>query len=290
MSGKNAVSKVRAPKAGDQHATVRPLLVASSGAEKPRPPATVAPAAAPRVGGVRPALEAWRRIAAPLRSRKGIRLVVYGITGKGKTTGVKDLLAYLQREHLVDLVLVHDVKFKDRQQYDGDVIHEARDVYTPEHAPEQFPAVRVLRKRGLDHMPSVDQSARVTLESADQGVTTMLLVDEFSRAIEEEIVSDDGKTLPFTKGSVNRIACEGLGLGASLVALKQLPQFMPTSVRAQSELVFFGLPGDGVTHLVDEKTVDHRMGALILKLRVGQFIYKPCEGEFDGHVYQVPAP
>src|SRR5262249_40667937 len=140
-----------------------------------------------RAGSVRPAREAWRRIAAPLRSRKGVRLVVYGITGKGKTTGVKDLLAFLMNEQLVDLILVHDVKFRDRQQYEGQVIHEPRDVFTVEHAPEEFPAVRVLRKRGLDHMPSVDAAARVTLESADQGVRTMLVVDEFSRAIEEDL-------------------------------------------------------------------------------------------------------
>lgn len=240
--------------------------------------------AAPPVRSVRPSVEAWQRIARPLRAGQGIRLVVYGITGKGKTTGLKEFLEYVKREGLIDLVFIHDVKFRDRQQYEGDVIHEARDVYTAEHAPDSFPAVRVLRKRNLDHMPSVDQAARVTLESADQGVRTMLIVDEFSRAIEEDVAGG------FAKGSCNRIACEGLGIGASLIALKQLPQFMPTPIRSQSDLVFFGVGSDGVTHLVDEKVLNARMGAVVAGLQVGQFVYKPCEGNFDEHVHQVPAP
>jgi DNA helicase HerA-like ATPase len=238
---------------------------------------------APRLGGVRPSLEAWQRIARPLRAGQGIRLVVYGITGKGKTTGLKEFLDFITGEGLVDLVFVHDVKLRE-PQYEGRIIHEARDVYTPEHAPDAFPDVVVLRKRNLDHMPSVDGAARVTLESADQGVQTMLLVDEFQRALDEDVAGG------FAKGSCNRIASEGRGIGASLVAVKQLPQFMPTGVRSQSDLVFFGVAGDGVTHLVDEKVVDARMGAVLSQLRIGQFVYKPCEGDFDGQVFQVPAP
>lgn len=283
MSGKGAVSKVRPTKAEPAPPSVRPVLVAASSVEESTPTKKVVLAPAAGVRGLRPSLEAWQRIARPLRAGQGIRVVVYGITGKGKTTGLKEFLEFITREGLIDLVFVHDVKLRE-PQYEGEIIHEARDVYTSELAPDTWPAVRVLRKRNLDHMPSVDAAARVTLESADEGVQTMLLVDEFQRAIDEDVPGG------FMKGSCNRIASEGRGIGASLIAVKQLPQFMPTGVRSQSDLVFFGVAGDGVTHLVDEKVVDARMGVVLSQLRVGQFVVKPCEGDFDGQVFQVPAP
>jgi len=164
------------------------------------------------------------------------------------------------------------------------VIHDARELYTTSGAPMAFPAVAVLRKRGLDHMPSVETAARVTLESADQGLRSMLIVDEFARALDEDVAGG------FRKGSTNRIACEGFGLGASLVAVKQLPQFMPSEVRAQSELLLFGLAGDGLTHLVDERVVDGKTAELVGRLPRGHFIIKPSEGALERIVYKVPAP
>lgn len=263
---------------------VRSARVAPQRAEEPPAPAALAQAGPAGVGRVRPAGEAWEKLGAPLREGKGIRIVVYGITGKGKTTGVKQFLEFCRNEGLIDLVLVHDVKFRDRVQYEGTVVYDARAIYTAEGAPTVFPASFVLRKRGLDHMPSVDGAARVVMESANEGIRSMLLVDEFARAIEEDIPGG------FRKGSTNRIACEGFGLGASLIAIKQLPQFMPTEVRTQSELVCFGVGGDGLTHLVDEKAVSPKMAETIHRLPVGHFVIKPAEGDPDGLVYKVPPP
>jgi hypothetical protein len=282
------VSKVR-PREAPQHAPLPVSRLAPGGVEEPSTSKKVALAGAGRLGNVRPAAEAWSQLAAPLRARRGIRLVVYGITGKGKTTGVIDFLRYIEREKLVDLVIVHDVKFRERKQYDGAVVHEATDVYTQEHAPAEYPATVVLRKRGLDHMPSVDRAARVVLESADAGVTSMLVVDEFARATDEEIFLD-GKQVQFRKGSTNRIACEGLGLGASLIALKQLPQYTPTEVRSQSELLLFGMAGDGLTHLIDEKAIPLSVAQRLPLLPTGHFLIKPAEGEPDLTVYKVPPP
>lgn len=258
--------------------------VADRRLEKPAPATALAPASEGSLGRVRAASEAWAKLAAPLREGKGIRLTVYGITGRGKTTGVIDFLHYVVTEGLIDLVIIHDVKFRENKQYAGAVVHDARLIYTTEHAPKAFPATVVLRKRGLDHMPSVEESARVVLESADQGLRSMLVVDEFARALDEDIPGG------FRKGSVNRIACEGYGLGASLIAIKQLPQFMPSEVRAQSELLLFGMAGDGLTHLVDEKAVTPPLATKITRLERGQFVIKPAEGEPDGIAYQVPAP
>lgn len=270
--------------AAPSDASVQPARVAAVSVEESSTPTPVARPPARGLGDVRPAREAWELLCAPLVQRKGIRLTVYGITGKGKTTAVKDLLAFIRERGLVDLTIVHDVKFRDVIQYEGTTLHDARQLLTPEHSPELFPATVVLRKRGLDHMPSVDQAARVALEAADMGLTTMLVVDEFARALDEDIGGG------FRKGSTNRIACEGFGLGSSLVSMKQLPQFMPSEVRAQSELILLGMAGDGLTHLVEERAIPSKLAPTIAQLPVGHFVIKPSEGEATGIVYKVPAP
>lgn len=272
------------PSAPPAVAVVPPARVAKGREEKPRAATQVEEEGRSGLGVVRPAREAWALLAEPLRRRKGIRLCFYGITGKGKTTAILDFLRYIVSEGLVDLVVVHDVKFRDEQQYEGAVIHEGRDIFTPEHAPQTYPATVVLRKRGLDHMPSVDQAARVVLESADDKIRVVFVVDEFARAIEEDIPGG------FRKGSTNRIACEGFGLGASLIASKQLPQFMPAEIRTQSELVILGIAGDGLSHLLDEKSLPQSMAAKVSKLPTGHFMIKPSEGDPTGIVYKVPPP
>ncbi len=282
-AARSHVPKVR-PTAPAENAPLQAARVAAGGVEESAPLAPLARAPARGLGDVRPAREAWELLCAPLYERKGIRIAVYGITGKGKTTAVKDLLAFIRERGLVDLTIVHDVKFRDVVQYEGETSHDPRSVLTPEGVPEHFPATVVLRKRGLDHMPSVDQAARVALEAADQGLTTMLVVDEFARALDEDVPGG------FRKGSTNRIACEGFGLGSSLVAMKQLPQFMPSEVRAQSELILLGMAGDGLTHLVEERAIPSKLAPTIAQLPVGHFVIKPSEGEATGIVYKVPAP
>lgn len=232
-----------------------------------------------RIRSPRPAADAWGRIAEPLRERKGIRVLFYGITGKGKTHGIADLLDFIIDDGLAELVLIHDVKLPEKQ-YAGDVIHEAHVVKTLEGAPESYPAVRVLRKRNIDHMPSVEGAARVTLESGYADVSTILVVDEFQRAL-----TDGGK---FESPSVRRIFCEGLGMHASIIASKQLPQYTPTEATGQSTVVYFGLNSEGVNFLLDEKKVSKDMYEVIRGLAVRQFVFVPQEGDWDGNVYEVP--
>jgi hypothetical protein len=243
----------------------------------PRPRAQVAPQTTQRLGSVRPAREAWAKIGDPLRRRKGIRVLAFGITTKGKTHGVADFLDFVIDRNLVELLIIHDVK-KREPQYEGEIIHEATDLYT--HPPESYPARRVLRRRSLDHMPSVEGAARVTLESAYEDVTTMLVIDEFARALNEA-----GK---YTAPSVERLVCEGADFGASFVGTKQLPQYTPTSAVAQSDLVIFGLNGKGASLLVGENYVPPAGGDMIEALEQRHFLLVPAEGNFDGHVYEVP--
>ncbi len=270
---------------GAGRAAVPPVQLAPARKVRAQAPRTAPPVAGEgtppvaSVRGKRPAREAWSKIAEPLRERKGIRVLFYGITGKGKTHGIADFLDFVVAGQLVDLVLVHDVKLPEKQ-YAGDVIHEAAAVNTIEGAPENFPAVRVLRKRDIDHVPSVEGAARVTLESGYADVSSVLVIDEFQRAL-----TDGGR---FDSPSVRRLFCEGLGMHASIIAAKQLPQHTPTEATGQSTVIYFGTNGEGANFLLDEKKVPRELYDVIRGLAVREFVYIPQEGDWDGFVYEVP--
>jgi hypothetical protein len=277
MNGKQAVSRLRKEDPAPEGRPVRLVPPAGVQPEASREGAPVPPAPAGRSGTVRPAREAWAKIADPLRRRKGIRVLFFGITTKGKSHGVADFLDFIVAANLIELVLIHDVK-KPTPQYTGEIIHEARDIYR--HPPESYPARRVLRRRDLDHMPSVEAAARVTLESAYEQISSMLVIDEFARAL-----NDSGK---WAAPSAERLTSEGADFGGSIVGTKQLPQYTPTTALAQSDLVIFGLNGKGASYLVDEKYIPPPGGELVARLEQRRFILVPAEGDFDGHVYEVP--
>lgn len=274
------VLRLRAADDGEEPA-VRVPPAATPPQERRRSDGALPQATARSVRRVRPATEAWFKVAQPLRRRFGARILFFGITGKGKTHGIADFLDYIRTAGLVDLVFIHDVK-EDRPQFKGKVIHEAKEAFTPEGAPTEFPATFVLRKRDLDHMPSVEAMARKTLEAGYTDVMTVAVVDEFQRAL-----TDGGK---FAAPSVARIFAEGRGLHATIIAAKQLPMDTPNVARAQSTLVLFGMNGAGASFLAEPpfKAYDQGTADVVRSLDERQFIVIPQEGDFDGQIYEVP--
>lgn len=279
MNEKVKVPDVRTGATDGKGSEVRALSTTPRSQEDPRSrPPLARPSQVEARGGLHPAIEAWAKIAGPLRRRKGIRVLFFGVTTKGKTHGVVDLLEYIVMRHLVDVIMVHDVKKPTAQYNLGAPIHESHELTT--NPPEAYPAVRVLRKRDIDHMPSVDAAARTALESGYLGVTSMLVVDEFSRAL-----TDGGK---WDAPNAERIWCEGADFGVSGIGTKQLPQYTPTTAMAQSDLVIFGQNGKGASYFVDEDYIPAVAGDLVARLDQRHFILVPQEGDFDGNVYEVP--
>ena len=234
--------------------------------------------------GRRPASEAWAQIAAPLAEHLGDRVLFEGVSGSGKTTGMKDFLRFIETNKLADLIIIHDVK-KPEKQYDALVIGEAREIQAEELAAgieSGIPVVRVLRRRNLDHMPSVEDAARVTLERGYEGIDSIFVIVEFQRAL-----TDGGK---FESQSVRRLFCEGLGLHASIIAGKQLPQFIPTEATGQSSKVYFRMSAEGTNYLVDDKKISKELAAVMNKLPTGSFVMQLEERDFDGYIYEVPPP
>jgi hypothetical protein len=246
------------------------------------PPAKLAPVSI--VLGKRPAAEAWAQIAAPLAEHLGERVLFEGMTGSGKTTGIKDYLRFIEERKLADLIIIHDVK-KSEKQYEGVIIGEAREIKPEELAAgieSAAPVVRILRRRNLDHMPSVEDAARVTLERGYEGIDSIFVIDEFQRAL-----TDGGK---FESPSVRRLFCEGLGLHASIIAGKQMPQFTPTEATGQSAKIRFRMMREATNYLVDDKKISKEIADVIVGLPTGSFLLFPEERDFDGYIYEVPPP
>lgn len=263
---------------------VPPVRVATKGQKDNAADEGMAPETVEGVAPVRadrhPASEAWQKLAAPLRRREGIRVGAIGVTGSGKTTSVRDFLLYLAGAHLAHLTIIHDVKMP-LPQFEGRIEHEADAVIS--RPPKEYPATIVLRRRGLDHTPDVEKAARVTLHASFSGVPTVLVLDEFSRA-----TTKSGKE--FTAPSVDKILSEGRGIGASLVWGSQLPQRVPTSAYDQSAIVLHRSGRKVLSYLIDAKVIDNAAADVVARLGVGEFILATAEEDFDGVIYQTPAP
>lgn len=284
MNENPRVSRLRPTEDTPAGREVSPVRVAAKGEDDEAPNATLETEevedVAPIRGRRRPAAEAWAKLSAPLRSGQGIRVGAIGVTGSGKTTSVVSFLDYLAAAHLAHLVIIHDVKMP-LPQFEGRIEHEADAVIA--RPPQQYPATIVLRRNGLDHTPDVEKAARVTLHASFSGVPTVLVLDEFSRA-----TTRSGKE--FTAPSVEKILSEGRGIGASLIWGAQLPQRVPTSAYDQSAIVLQRSGRKVLSYLIDQKVIDNAAADVVARLGVGDFILATAEEDFDGEIYQTPAP
>jgi hypothetical protein len=222
----------------------------------------------------RPASQAWPRLLAPLQSGEGIRIGALGVSGAGKTTTLRAFMRAALATDRVHLVLVHDVK-GPQQQYPGLVIYEATEVIS--HPPTVWPALRVMRRRGLD-IPSVETAAKVTIHASYHGVPTLLNVDEFSRAL-----TPSGRE--FTAPSVGLLLSEGRALGASLLWSAQIPQRVPPLGFDQSRILLHRQGPRVIAYLVEQRVIDTKTAEIVAQLQTGEFVVVAADEDFDGHVY-----
>lgn len=289
MGGKRAkdlVPRLRPAEASPAGAPVPVVRPDPRGARAPDPGAQVARSPAGRLATVRrrePAAVAWRKLAAPLRERplQGIRVGALGVSGKGKTTGMASFLAYLEAERLIDVFVIHDVKLPE-PQYAGTVAHEADMILAPPEG-QAYPMRVVLRRSGINHVPDLERAARVVVQASFAGVPSMLLVDEFKRAL-----SPAGRE--FTAPTVREILSEGRALGASLLWTTQIPQRVPTEGYDMSQITLYGQGPKSVTYLQGQSVIDERAAEVVSGLATGEFIIASSEEEWDGVIYVVPPP
>lgn len=227
-----------------------------------------------------PADLAFAKLAEPMANGEGIRVGALGVTGAGKTTTLAAFASYLMEEQLVYVMLIHDIKLP-RLQYAGVVCHEGNDVLR--RPPESYPHTVVLRRRGIDHTPSVEEAAQVTKKIAYGGVPAALLVDELSKA-----TSPAGRE--FTAPTVAELFTEGRGYGASLLWSAQLPQRVPTVAYDLSRVLLHRSGTKVLSYLVDQRVIDPQTANVVSQLETGEFVIVSSEDDFDGEIFQTPAP
>lgn len=271
---------LRPTETNDARKALRVVRSPPTGPDGAPPDAPLPPPAPARLAKLRSASDAWVTLAAPLRAGSGIRVGALGVTGKGKTTAIIQFLQYLKDEGLISLVLIHDIKLPTIQYPHDRVAYEATAVIS--NPPTVYPCQVVLRRRELQHTPSVDLAARVTNHASYNGVRTMLVVDEFHRAL-----TPAGRE--FTAPAVGETLSEGRAIGASLLWTTQLPQRVPPTAYDQSQIILFGCGAKACAYLVSANVIDEKTAAVVAALAVGQFIIV-SEGEWDGSVYEVPPP
>ncbi len=280
MSAPQPLPGLRPPEAHSKGKALRVVRPPPTGKDGTPPDAPLSPPAPARQSQLRPASDAWLILAAPLRAGSGIRVGALGITGRGKTTGLIQFLQYLRDQGLISLVLIHDIKLPTIQYPHDRIAYEATAVIS--NPPTEYPCQVVLRRRELQHTPSVDLAARVTNHASYNGVRTMLVVDEFHRAL-----TPAGRE--FTAPAVGETLSEGRAIGASLLWTTQLPQRVPPTAYDQSQIILFGCGAKACAYLVSANVIDERTAAVVAALAVGQFIIV-SEGEWDGVIYEVPPP
>lgn len=281
MSEAKNLHRLRPTEANTPIAPLRVLPPAAP--EPPGAPANaeVAPAPARRQSALRPASDAWIKLAAPLREGQGIRVGALGVTGKGKTTAVVQFLEYLKAEQLAHLVIIHDIKLPTVQYPHERIVWEADAIIR--RPPETYPATVVLRRRDIDHTPSVDLAARVTKHASYNSVRTTLVIDEFHRAL-----TPAGRE--FTAPAVGELLSEGRAIGASLIWTTQIPQRVPTTAWDQSRIMLLGQGKKACAYLVAASVIDEETADAVAGLAVGQFVLVSPEEDWNGTVYQVPPP
>lgn len=280
---KKSVQGLRREKNGEGP-PLRQVQEIPPGVDGPPPDATLAGEEADSLstlGTVSPADLAWAELAAPIGDKEGIRIGCLGVSGSGKTTGLKAFLAYLIEQQLVAVVIIHDVK-NPLPQYRGTRIAGEAEIVIRKPA-EVFPDVVVLRRRSIDHQPDLERAAQVTKHASYHGTPTVLVVDELSKAL-----SQSGRE--FVCPTVQELLTEGRGFGASLLWSAQLPQRVPTVAYDMSRVLFFRCGRKVLNYLVDLKIVDLELAGVISRLPRGRFIIAGSEEEWNGVVYEVPPP
>lgn len=208
--------------------------------------------------------------------RQGYRLTCIGGTGTGKT--------YLQRKIAVmasqreNYVLIHDGK--DRvPQYQGAI----RDSVFSLHRNPLPPGTNTVVFRHEEP----DKVAEMAWKLSDQGITSLLLVDEVYDALDNDrhfkprIVN--GKK---THSRIEEIYRKGRSRGNSIVGSTQVPQTIPTVMMTQSDFsIVFKLDARSLNYAEAMFRLPKNMTDTIRKLGRGQFVLIQQGVDWNGIVY-----
>jgi len=213
---------------------------------------------------------------ATLDRDEGLRCLVMGNSRRGKSTGINCALRTWQPK--VDAILIHDAKYRVPQYAHDAVIAHVGD-FQPEHGG------KIVEVHSQPHVCDVDAVATFALDASLQRMRTMVVVDEWVRAL-------DGRA--FIGGSTSpiaRVLSEGGGLGISLLGTIQIPQDAPPKLLQLCDWqMIFQMESTSVRYVQRDLSLSDAAVTAIETLQPGQFVLNERGGGgWDGKVYVVPA-
>lgn len=219
-------------------------------------------------------------------SREGTRVAIFGRTRYGKSSFAVHLLDAMVARDIARSVIIHDVKYPDRQQYNG----------TPAHDKEELRRALltssvVVCRPGLAGFPAGD-AAEVTREVVTQvGEPAVLLIDESRRALGANQRFCDNSLPDGKPGPKNFewLCLEAGGLRGSLVMLVQIPRQLPIDILDSAEFkVVFGTGGGSLDYLIDKRIVSRDAADTVKALPKGAFCLFSDNEDWDREVYYSP--
>ncbi len=277
-SGKKpAVSRVRAASALDQDTQAGAPVA-------PRPAAEVEGRRSVRRHAVR-ASDLWPVLLAPIENGDATRILFLGVTGSGKTSAARDLLAYATRDKTFEVILIHDSKLS-RPEFEGRVFASPDAVYEFDTSDPACPdPIVVVCTIGS----SVEAVCATGLELARAGIRVCVVIGELSKG-----VTDGGREI--TAPSLRTVLLEGRALGVSLIATTQMPTRTPPVFFDNSKICLFN-PGRKSTAFLEriDAIGPDELGvvgglAVMETGGVGEFIVVATDRDWDGKVYRIDVP
>lgn len=225
-----------------------------------------------------------RAILAPaIASGEGCRVLLYGRTRYGKSTFARHLVDAALDARVADTALIHDVKYPDKQQYEGQAVSSITEIGVA----LKGSSIVVCRPP----FPAEDAATAVRL-LAEAGERSLLLIDETRRALsgQQRWIDVDGPD-GVGRGPKNFewLSLEGGGVGGSVILLVQRPRQLPGDATDSAQVhVCFGVGGKSLAYLVAAGTVPSEAADTVKRLAPGAFCIFADDEDWNQQIYYSP--
>src|SRR2546423_537981 len=223
--------------------------------------------------------EALALIFAPTKGGDGFRHGALGAPGYGKTYHVRQVIAAALERDVVDLVLSHDVKYRQAEFEGIELTHvgAAAD-------PAQLELRRHLVYRGDVRADVVCEAEDVALagKKIAQGseIRVLLNIGEL-----DDCLTEGGRG--WRAPTVQWFSSKGRALGACLLWTTQQPKRSPDEIFDQSTtLAFFHHEERSANYLSNTLLLDEDLVRTLPQLAIGEFVLKVPAREWNRKVYR----
>lgn len=212
---------------------------------------------------------------------EGTRIIGFAATRKGKTAFTRKLVAAMLSDGIAERAIVHDVKYPDRQQYDGFPTYSVRSMANLLQENEIFVA------REEDAV-AAEICANVARTAVGVGIKTVVVLDEGAFALAR---NDEGEPIErrWAGPDLAWLQLQGGAAGASTVSLWQMLRQAPGSAVDSASAFFVGnLGGRSLAYAKDYRIIPPEALDTITTLAPGEICLFFADREWDRTIYYSP--